>query len=157
MRMATTCSFEGMWLAVYAFWLILATIAAAAWRWGNCAERAVAAMYAAAAIATVIVRAPGSSDYSNFDNAAFAIDCCLLVGLLCVLARHSRWWLVGSAAIQCVTVLGHVAMFDEPTTSAFAYFTTVVASSYPSVFLLAIAVSGTARSRMRSAPNSTVS
>jgi hypothetical protein len=47
---------------------------------------------------------------------------------------------VVSAAFQLVTVLGHIAMFGVPAVRPFAYFSTVVASSYPSQLLLGIAI-----------------
>ncbi|WP_426256855.1 hypothetical protein [Sphingomonas sp. DC2300-3] len=125
-----------MWLAVYLFWLFLLGVAFSAFRWGGRDERCVATAYVAATIATLLLRLPGQ--YASLNIGVATVDVGLLVVLLCLVTRTARWWLVLSAALQLVTVLGHVAMFDGGT-RAFDYFMTVVSSSYPAVLLLAYA------------------
>ncbi|WP_307002513.1 hypothetical protein [Sphingomonas sp. SORGH_AS_0879] len=68
------------------------------------------------------------------------IDLTLLMGLVWTALKHAQWWLIASAALQLVTVLGHVAMFDAQRTGPFSYFAAVVGSSYPSQILLAYAI-----------------
>lgn len=140
-----------MWYAVYGFWLLLLLTSAAAWTWGSQTERRVAGAYLTASVATLLFRFPGSSQYAAVDVGAFGVDLLLLGYLLWITAKAPRWWLVVSAALQLVTVLGHVAMFDAPSTRPFDYFMTAVGSSYPAVLLLAAAVIRTVLSRMRNA------
>ncbi|MDQ1232148.1 hypothetical protein QE379_003574 [Sphingomonas sp. SORGH_AS 879] len=129
-----------MWYAVYGFWLFVVLTSLAAWRWGSRIERGVAGSYLAAALATVALRLPGSSDYATVNAGVFLIDLTLLMGLVWTALKHAQWWLIASAALQLVTVLGHVAMFDAQRTGPFSYFAAVVGSSYPSQILLAYAI-----------------
>ncbi|WP_267434069.1 hypothetical protein [Sphingomonas sp. GM_Shp_1] len=129
-----------MWYAVYGFWLFVVLTSLAAWRWGSRIERGVAGLYLAAALATVALRLPGSSDYATVNAGVFLIDLTLLMGLVWTALKHARWWLIASAALQLVTVLGHIAMFDAQRTAPFAYFAAVVGTSYPSQILLAYAI-----------------
>lgn len=129
-----------MWLAVYGFWLFIVLTSFAAWQWGSRIERGIAGSYFAAALATVALRLPGSSNYASIDTGVFSIDLMLLMGLMWTALKHPRWWLIASAALQLVTVLGHIAMFDARQASPFSYFATVVGSSYPSQILLAYAI-----------------
>ncbi len=129
-----------MWYAVYGFWLLVILTSLAAWRWGGRIERGVAGSYLAAALATVALRLPGTSEYANLNVGVFLIDLMLLMGLVWTALKHAQWWLIASAALQLVTVLGHVAMFDVQRTGPFSYFAAVVGSSYPSQMLLAYAL-----------------
>lgn len=129
-----------MWYAVYGFWLLVVLTSLAAWRWGGRIERGVAGSYLAAALATVALRLPGSSDYASINAGVFAVDLILLMSLVWIALKHAQWWLIASASLQLVTVLGHIAMFDVQRTGPFSYFTAVVASSYPSQMVLAYAI-----------------
>lgn len=129
-----------MWYAVYGFWLLVVLTSLAAWRWGGRNERGVAGSYLAAALVTVALRLPGTSEYANLNVGVFLIDLLLLMGLVWTALKHAQWWLIASAALQLVTVLGHVAMFDAQRTGPFSYFAAVVGSSYPSQILLAYAI-----------------
>ncbi len=145
-----------MWYGVYGFWLLLIVTALVALNLGSQSERRVATAYLIASVATFLLRTPGGSRYAALDVGVLGIDLTLMVFLLWMTAKSPRWWLVVSAALQLVTVLGHLAMLDGPSTRPFDYFMTTVSSSYPAILLLAFAVIRTARSRMRNAPNSTV-
>lgn len=129
-----------MWYAVYGFWLLVVLTSLAAWRRGGRIERGVAGSYLAAALATAALRLPGTSEYANLNVGVFLIDLMLLMGLVWTALKHAQWWLIASAALQLVTVLGHVAMFDAQRTGPFSYFAAVVGSSYPSQIVLAYAL-----------------
>ena len=73
------------------------------------------------------------------------VDAALFAGLCLVVLREDRWWPIASAALQLVTMLGHVAKIVDPTIGRMAYFSTVVGSSVPSLILLMIGIANHAR------------
>ncbi len=130
-------------MLIFAF--ALASVAVAAWLRGGRAERQAAAMYVAAAVATALVRSRSPDRYLHLQVGVMVVDAALLLGLCLIVLREDRWWPIASAALQLVTMLGHVAKIIDPTIGRMAYFSTVVGSSVPSLILLIIGIANHAR------------
>lgn len=136
---------------VLLFFALLALVATAAGRWGGWAERTAAALYVVAAVATALLREHGPTRYDDVAITSFVIDMALLAGLLVIVVKVDRWWPIVSAALQLLTVSGHVAKLTDTALPPMAYFMTQVASSFPSLALLAVGVWTHRRARNTSA------
>ena len=122
------------------FWSSLILVSLAAYRWGGTPEKAVAAMYLLAAVATVVVHPATTVRYRNVEMGVFLIDACLLAGLCVVSVRADRWWPLCATALQLLTVLSHVGKAVNPGLWRYGYQLMAVWAAWPTVGLLALGV-----------------
>lgn len=141
-----------MSIAFLFFWTVLLTAAAAAWIWGAGPEKAVAALYVAAAVATILVRPAMSIRYGSVELSVFAIDVLLLIGLTIVVVRSDRWWTVCAMALQSLTVLAHVGRMFNPHLWRLGYQMMAEWAAWPTLLLLAYGTWSAWRRRSRPTP-----
>jgi hypothetical protein len=122
------------------FWLSLVSLCAAASRWGGRWEKVVAAMYLAAAVATVVARPAFESRYESVEMLVFAVDLLLFVGLAFVAVRCGLWWTICASALQCLTILAHLGKLLNPGLWRLGYQLMATWSAWPAVALLAVGI-----------------
>lgn len=122
------------------FWLLLVLLGAAAARWGGPAEKVVAAMYLAAAIATAVARPAFASRYGSVEFTVFAVDLLLFVGLAFVAVRCGLWWTICASALQCLTLLAHLGKMLNPGLWRLGYQIMATWSAWPAVALLGLGI-----------------
>lgn len=121
-----------------AFWTMLLVAAAYATVRGGVSERLAAAMLLGAAVATVLVRSNASQRYSSVEVGVLVVDGLLLAGLVVVALRSGRGWSITLAALQTVTLLGHLGKRLDPELWRLGYAIMVTAPAYPGLLALAI-------------------
>lgn len=126
-----------------------AVAAAAVW-FGGRAERAVAAGFVVAWIATPVVRDP---HWDAPQWAGIAIDVLFFVFLSAVALRTRRYWPLFAAAFQLLAVLTHVARIIDPGVRAWAYYTAGIIWTYMTLLALAIGTYNRWRERGQPAAN----
>lgn len=136
-----------MSIAFLSFWTVLMITAAAAWIWGGRPEKAVASMYVAAAVGTILVRPAMTIRYGSVEVSVFAIDVLLLIGLTIVVVRSDRWWTVCATALQSLTVLAHVGRMFNPHLWRLGYQMMAEWAAWPTLFLLAYGIWSAGRRR----------
>ncbi len=129
-----------MSLFLILFWLALLACAAAAVRWGGSSERAVATMYVTAGVVTILARPTFEARYQGVELSILAVDLMLFLGLAAVAARVGLWWTICAAALQCLTVLGHVGKMLNPHLLRLGYQLMATWAAWPAVALLGIGV-----------------
>lgn len=144
-----------MLLYVGAFWVLLLLSVVAAALWGGRDERVVAALYLAAAVASLVVFATASRLYDALDPLLIAIDVGLLVALLAVALTSSKRWPMLAGAFQAIATLGHVAPLLNPRVWRLGYQLMEQSSAYPAVLLLMFGIWQHAR-RTRASSGSSV-
>lgn len=127
------------------FWLILVGAGIAAARWGGGPEKAVAALYLTAAVATVIARPAFELRYGGMETYVFVVDLTLFLGLTLVAVRCGLWWTICASALQCLTVLAHVGKALNPGLLRLGYQLMATWSAYPAVLLLCAGIWSRAR------------
>lgn len=118
--------------------LIMWASAIYAFRHGGWEERSAAASMMIGSYASALVTSADGS-FRHFEGAMAVVDFVLFLSLQLVALRSNKFWPLWLAAIQGVTVLGHLAPLIPnmlPSTS----YNAVALWSYPSWILLAVAV-----------------
>lgn len=128
-----------MWLYVAVFYLTPPATLAASIRWGGRLERRVAAMFAGAALLSIVTRALnlGSLFYvSKFEPVVVLIDLGLLTGLTITAIKARKWWIICEAALLMTTMSAHILKALGVPMSWLAYALMSGAASYPTQVLL---------------------
>ncbi|MES2444292.1 MAG: hypothetical protein V4574_15805 [Pseudomonadota bacterium] len=126
------------------FYIFLGLLSAAclfAWWRGGGPERAVAAIFLIAWLASLATSAPFPQRYHGVAYHTLVIDALLLLGLLAVSRRANRAWPVVVTSLQALIVLAHVARMASSHEIAFVYM--VMTTSWP-IFQIFILMAGTA-------------
>ena len=99
-------------------WIVSIAVIAAAWRYGRAPERlgatAVLANYLLTALA-VVLEPPG------FRWGIASADAALAAALVALSMAYRRHWLILSAGLALLVVIGHVSAWLEPGVSSRAY------------------------------------
>lgn len=119
------------------FWILLPSLALAAWKWGEQPERQVSVSYIAAAAASMIVR---SSAYYQAELALLAVDILLLAGLISIALSADRFWPMPSAALQALPCLAHLHKLIEPRSYTLGYQILAECSGYPMLAILGLGI-----------------
>ena len=128
-----------MWFYVAVFYLTPPATLAASIRWGGRYERRVAAMFAGAALLSIVARALdlGSLFYvSKFEPVVVFIDLSLLIGMTITAIQARTWWIICEAALLMTTMSAHILKGLGVPMSWLAYALMNGASSYPTQMLL---------------------
>ncbi len=125
---------------VLPFWIILPCLIAAAFLRGGAAERAVAVLYGAAAVASFLPATRAVGSWAHVETWIMLVDVALLAGLLLLVAGYGRWWIILAASLQTLSTLAHLARLMDPGFDRVAYSLMEGASSYPTLALLAYAI-----------------
>lgn len=132
-----------MWWYIAGFYGALPVLVFAAYRWGGIAERAVAVLFVAAAVLSVVGRAIENGFLFYLVRTEYlvsVIDLALLIALIVLAVRTPVWWLLCEASLQLLTMMSHVAkMLGSPFTGL-AYALMAGASSYPALILLGLGI-----------------
>lgn len=128
------------------FWSSLSIVSFACFKWGEEPEKAVAAMFLAAAVATPVVRSAIALRYKDVEIGVFLIDACLLAGLVWITVRADRWWPLCVTALQLLTFLSHVGKAVNPSLWRYGYQLMATWAGWPMVSILAV---GVLRCRLR--------
>lgn len=139
-RMLETGSAPSMSIYFILFWSSLSIVSFACFKWGEEPEKAVAAMFLAAAVATPLVRSAVAFRYRDVEIGVLLIDASLLAGLVLVTVRADRWWPLCVTALQVLTVLSHVGKAVNPALWRYGYQLMATWAGWPMVSILAIGV-----------------
>lgn len=112
-----------------------------AWWRGGGPERAVAALFLIAWLASIATRAPFPQRYHGVAYHTLVIDGLLLICLLAVSRRANRAWPVVATSLQALIVLAHFARAVSPHELAFVYLVMTVIWPYLQLFIV---IAGTA-------------
>ena len=115
--------------------LLSATCLFALWRGGG-PERAIAALFSIAWLASIVTDSPKPLRYHGVEVNYLVIDSLLLVGLLAVSRRANRAWPVVATSLQALIVLAHVARAITPHEVAFVYMIMTAAWPFIQLFVL---------------------
>lgn len=127
--------------------LLMWTVAFYSFRKGGWEERLVAISMIIATYLSALVGSAGSL-FQRVESSIAIVDICLLCTLKVVALRSNKFWPLWLAAIQGVTVLGHLAPLIPGMQPSTAY-NAVSLWSYPSWVILAIAVHRHCRRKSR--------
>jgi hypothetical protein len=122
---------------IFFYIALLAVAAYALWRGGG-PERSVAALFLAAAIATILVL-PTQGIFHDVATGILLVDSALFLCLLAVAMRAERFWPLWMTALQGIAVAGHGAKAVNPHVIPITYVILLAFWGYPMVALLAIA------------------
>lgn len=125
--------------------LVMWVAAFYAFRKGGWEERLVAISMIIGSYTSALVASPYGS-FRHVEGSVALVDLCLLCSLQFIALRSDKFWPLWIAAVQGVTVLGHLAPLIpnmQPSTS----YNAVSLWSYPSWILLAFAVRNHSRRR----------
>ncbi|SEM93778.1 hypothetical protein SAMN05192583_1588 [Sphingomonas gellani] len=125
---------------IYGFWIALAALFAAAYRFGGRTERQVATMYLAAAIGTLVLRPALAMRWRDVEPAILLVDVLLALGMMRLGIRSGKIWILTASALQILSSLAHLARAMDPTLWWFGYQLMEEAGSYPMLVLLAIGI-----------------
>lgn len=114
---------------------------AAFWKGGR-DERLVAAGLLVNVLLTWLLR-DWSWPYIQWE--AFGIDVLLLLLLVAVALRSSKYWPMSAAAFQLLAVLTHIAKLVDQNVNQWAYITAIIIFTYLLVFALGVGVWNTWR------------
>jgi hypothetical protein len=118
------------WVGIVIGWLVSG---AALWK-GGWSERAVAAGFIWTWIGTALTR---DRTWANLQVGPLFMDVSLLVVVIVVAMRSSRYWPLFAAGFQLLAVITHAAHLLDPNVGAWAYVTAGVIWTY--LLLLALA------------------
>lgn len=121
---------------VYAFLPICVLSLALAWRWGGETERFVAWAFVIATLIQKLTKSLFGPMFSQFEPLAAAVDFGLLFVLLRTAIRLPRGWLLGAAALQLLSSLGHIARLADVDMTPLAYAILMGSGGYPTQALL---------------------
>jgi hypothetical protein len=121
---------------VEAFLPLVALSLLAAWRWGSATELLVALLYLAATDLQKAFAGNAGIRFVHFEPAVATIDITVLVGLSILAHRQPRLWIIGSAALQFIACLAHVAKAIQPAMPALVYEILMGSTGYPLLLLL---------------------
>lgn len=138
---------------VEAFPPLVALSLVAAWRWGGATELVVAFLYLAATDLQKIFAGVAGIRFVHFEPAVATIDIALLFGLSVLAHRRPRVWIVGSAALQLIGCLAHVAKAIQPAMPALVYEILMGSTGYPLLLLLWVGIAASKRKAARQARN----
>jgi hypothetical protein len=120
--------------------LLLATCLLALWRGGG-PERAIAALFLIAWLASIATDSPVPLRYYGVEVNYLVIDSLLMLALLAVSRRANRAWPTVATSLQALIVLAHLARAITPHQVAFVYM--VMTAAWPFLQLLVL-TAGTA-------------
>ncbi|GAA4220331.1 hypothetical protein GCM10022253_24230 [Sphingomonas endophytica] len=101
-------------LYVYGFWPVLIATVALAWRKGDVPLRAAGLLYVVATVSEAVARRSKAMPWKEFDLSFATIDTALLIGLSILALRFNRLWLIFSASLQLISVVGHIMRIAHP-------------------------------------------
>ena len=133
------------------FTVFFAACGYALWR-GGAPERAVAAAFLVAGLATPLLDLPEVQRFYSVSVGVFAIDLLLLAALLAIALRADRFWPLLVVSLQAIIIIAHLVKFANPDLIRRAYSMMIAVWSYPQLLLLVV---GTVRHRRRLARNGT--
>ncbi|MEA3031701.1 MAG: hypothetical protein QOG13_3026 [Sphingomonadales bacterium] len=133
------------------FAIFFAACGYALWR-GGAPERAVAACFLVAGLATPLLDLPQVQRFYSVAIGVFAIDLLLLAALLAIALRADRFWPMLVASLQAIIIIAHLVKFANPELIRRAYAMMIALWTYPQLLLL---VAGTVRHRRRLRRNGT--
>lgn len=116
----------------------LALAVAYAWLKGSPTSHRIALAYLLAQLAAM---AASQARWDVFQAQLALIDIMLWVWLLWVTIKTPLYWPIASAALQTLTVLGHVARFVVPTMNKLAYAVLLQWTAWPAWIVILIGVS----------------
>lgn len=120
--------------------LLSVTCLFALWRGGG-PERAIAALFLVAWLASIATDSPVPVRYYGVELNYLVIDSLLLIGLLAVARHANRSWPTVATSLQALIVLAHVARAVNPHQLAYVYM--IMTAAWPFLQLLVLIV-GTA-------------
>lgn len=126
------------WLYEQAFVPLLMLLALCAWRWGQWPERTAAASFAAAWLATLLVKPTTHMRFFYVEFGVLLVDGALLIALGLLAVRSGRGWLIWATAFQLLSTTAHLARAMDSSFSALGYLIMEGASSYPTLIALAV-------------------
>lgn len=108
-----------------------------AWALGERPEKAGAALFFSASMATWAVKAVfGSSYYTGFMTPVFVVDNLLLLLLIVLALRVNRYWPLWAAGFHLANLITHIAVLTNAATAPMAYANAVVLWGYAVLFAL---------------------
>ena len=138
-----------LWTVIYVwvYWLWAALLALACWRWGDRPTAFAGPIYLAGVVlGNLTLR---HQAFSQFEPGQAIADLMLAIVLSRLAVRWPRWWWIGLAAVQLVSLIGHLSMLTRTGLSRLAYALMTGMSAYPSLILITIGL--VAAMRVRSA------
>jgi hypothetical protein len=123
----------------------------ALWR-GGAPERAVAAAFLVAGLATPLLDLPQVQRFYSVSVGVLAIDLVLLAVLLAIALRANRFWPMLVVSLQAIIIIAHLVKLADPELIRRAYSMMIALWTYPQLILLVI---GTVRHRRRLRRNGT--
>lgn len=120
----------------YAFVTLLLVACLLAWRWGGAPERRVAAAFATAYAASLLVIPPLRSRYDFVEWGVFCVDIFLLGYLLYIALTADRHWPLAEVSIQFVSSVAHLAKALDIDLSRGVYQRSLIGWSYLTLIIL---------------------
>ncbi len=106
---------------------------------GGAPERLTTVLLLSALILTILTASPEATRFRHAETTLFLIDLALFAALYLLSLFTTRFWPIWMSAMQGLTVLGHVSVFDQPGTG-FGYAVLEQIWSWPMSILLIAAV-----------------
>jgi hypothetical protein len=125
-------------LYICLFYIWLAALVVAAFRWGLQPERWAIFAYAIGAALTLLVRSAPAVKYHNVELGVMAVDLAYLAVIVAVALRSYRWWPICAAALHLTSVIGHLAKLLVPDLSRLTYALMIGLPGYPILAVLTV-------------------
>ena len=126
------------WLYEQAFAPLLLLLAFCAWRRGQWPERMATMSFAAAWLATLLVKPAIQVRFFYVEAGVLLVDGALLIVLGWLAVRSGRGWLIWATAFQLLSTTAHLARAMDSSFSALGYLIMEGASSYPTLIALGV-------------------
>ena len=117
----------------------------ALWR-GGAPERWVAVLFLLGMILSMAISIAMPPTPRGFQAGIFCVDALMLCAMVAVMLRARRYWPIAVAAMQLLSVMGHVIKLVDPQVMTVVYWITSAFWALPQLAILAI---GTTRHRSR--------
>lgn len=106
---------------------------------GGAPERLIAATFVAGAVASTVISIHVKPMPGAFQLAIFCVDVSMLVAIAGVMLKANRYWPIAVAALQFLSVLGHLIKLLDPNVVTVLYWIANAFWAVPQILILAVA------------------
>lgn len=106
---------------------------------GGAPERLIALTFLLGAVASILVSIHAKPMPGGFQLGIFCVDVLMLVAIGGVMLKADRYWPIAVAALQFLSVLGHLIKLLDPNVVTVLYWITNAFWAVPQIVILAIA------------------
>jgi hypothetical protein len=125
-------------MRIVLYYLLLATVVGlSVWR-GREDERLAAGTCVLGSVLTILTKDDVAVRFSDFDTAAFLVDCLVLVSFVWIALRSSRFWPMWVAGLQLTATSVHLLKLLDPDLMRFVFGAALAFWSYPILLFIGI-------------------